>query len=191
MIKYFLILMTSVTISFCAKADGVYNCFSYQDIKFSEEKQNKIRIRLSRAIKNDIAALGLFYSLQEMSYNPFNYHPKGSKAYIWKEQAIIWDFIWGNKLELLKAHYDDSFEINQVFPVDVMVTPLIAASSCGYAGIVDFLLDNGADPTIKGLKYLENGAQSSISALEQAKKNGHVLIVEKLTKSKQHHINKS
>jgi len=63
----------------------------------------------------------------------------------WKE--MLWAAQEGD-LELLKYHIDQGVNPNYQHP-ELLTTPLIQSIEAGHTAITKFLLENGADPTLK------------------------------------------
>ncbi|HAP70314.1 MAG TPA: ankyrin repeat domain-containing protein [Flavobacteriales bacterium] len=87
----------------------------------------------------------------------------------WKEMLVA---AQNGDLALVRYHIRMVENPNYQHP-EFLTTPLIEAATFGHKDIVEFLLENGADPKIKE-------GFSSDTALMMAKQNGHNEIVKLL-----------
>ena len=84
----------------------------------------------------------------------------------WKEMLIA---AQSGDLALVRYHIRMGENPNYQHP-EFLTTPLIEAATFGHAEIVEFLLQNGADPKIKA-------GFSSDTALKMARQNRHQEII--------------
>lgn len=84
----------------------------------------------------------------------------------WKEMLIA---AQNGDLSLVRYHIRMGENPNYQHP-EFLTTPLIEAATFGHTEIVEFLLQNGADPKIKA-------GFSSDTALKMAKQNRHQEII--------------
>ncbi len=87
----------------------------------------------------------------------------------WKEMLIA---AQDGNLELVRYHIRMGENPNYQHP-EFLTTPLIEAATFGHLSIVQFLLENGADPHIKA-------GFSTDTALKMAKQNNHQEVVKLL-----------
>ena len=84
----------------------------------------------------------------------------------WKEMLVA---AQNGNLPLVRYHIRMGENPNYQHP-EFLTTPLIEAATFGHKEIVEFLLENGANPKLKA-------GFSSDTALKMAKQNGHGAIV--------------
>ena len=87
----------------------------------------------------------------------------------WKEMLIA---AQEGNLALVRYHISMGENPNYQHP-EFLTTPLIEAATFGHLDIVTYLLDNGADPSLRA-------GFSSDTALSMARKEGHGKIVQVL-----------
>ncbi|MEM6697932.1 MAG: ankyrin repeat domain-containing protein [Bacteroidota bacterium] len=89
----------------------------------------------------------------------------------WKEMLLA---AQNGDLELVKYHIHMGENPNYQHP-EFLTTPLIESATFGHLEIVQFLLDNDADPNIRA-------GFSSDTALSMARRNKHRAVVKLLKK---------
>ncbi|ALU42819.1 ankyrin repeat domain-containing protein [Pseudoalteromonas rubra] len=180
--KIALYLFIIMNLAMCkVEAAAISICFSYDSLTFSEKKINVKKERLLNAIQENDESAIIFYMRSEISYLKGNHYALDTREYKLKEQAIFWDAVMGNNLKLVKRYVDLGVELNQLYPVDTLLSPLMIASRCGYVEMVKMLIKAGADINMKGaIVSINNTYIYDVTALSQAQKMEYIEIEELL-----------
>ena len=177
------ILFCVLTIS-QSYAAALYICFSHKDLQSSEKQKLEEAAELKQALKKGDVDSALMLMQFEMSYNSENTYKKGTLEYKIKQKAIFWDAVLGNDIKEVKKYIEAKGDINEIYPVDYFITPLMAASRCGYKEIVQTLIDAGADVNKEGsLVGTYDSMIRGVTALSQAERQEHDEVVEILLKA--------
>ena len=168
------VFLLSISVIIKVEAAAIFICFSHEELIFTEQQKEVNKKRLTDAIKKGDDASAIYYMTSELAYIKGNPYKKGTKNHVLKQDAIFWDAVFGNKLDIVRQFVELEIELDKLHPIDFKLSPLMIASRCGYKEMVAFLLQAGVEVNMEG-SIIKTGNKYSkgITALSQAKLMEH------------------
>jgi len=159
--KQILFVMTFLFFPFRSVAYHI--CFSNAEVGMPSFQVETYESQFQQAVKDKDTDSVIYF----MMWNDINKYPVDSELYHLQNQAIFFDAVKGNKVNILKGLLENNehIEINRLTKVDYQLTALMLASTCGYKDMVKLLLDAGADVNVIG----GYGGSNNVTALSEAR----------------------
>jgi hypothetical protein len=157
------ILLVIIFMSFSFRSAAYHICFSNADVGVPIFQIKTHESQFQQAIKEKNNDSIIYF----MMWNKSNEYPVDSELYRLQNQAIFFDAVKGNKVNVVKRMIGNKkhIDLNRLTKVDYQLTALMVASTCGYKDMVKVLLNAGADVNVIG----GYGGSNNITALSEAR----------------------
>ena len=159
--KSILFVIPFLLLSFRSAAYHI--CFSNAEVGMPSFQVDTFESQFQQAVKDKDNDSTIYF----MMWKDTNKYPVDSELYHLQNQAIFFDAVKGNKVNVVKdlLKNNEHIELNRLTKVDYQLTALMLASTCGYKDMVKLLLDAGADVNVIG----GYGGSNNVTALSEAR----------------------
>lgn len=158
------VFLIIICVSFSVRSAAYHICFSLSDSGVPSVQAGQYDRQFKQALAEKDSDSIIYF----MRWNADNRYPVDSELYRLQNQAIFFDAVLGNKIDVVNRMFENktSIDIDRLTKVDYQLTALMMASSCGYKDMVKILLNAGANVNITG----GYGGSNNTTALAEASK---------------------